>query len=308
MGGYRIVDKLAEGGMGQVYRAHHPEKNISVAVKILRPSLRGDRQLVRRLSREAEVVAGIRHPGIVDIIDYGLHGDGNPYVVMEYLRGETLRERLTQRGELPMEAAVTVAKQIAGTLIAVHGAGIVHRDLKPENIFLTGDQIKLLDFGIAQSVETGGLSIPASQSSSIEGRPAAAIDVLMGTLPYISPEQCRTPSEIDHRADLYALGVTLFEMICGCRPFVRAGPLDYVAAHLHEIPPSLADICPRAPAALSRIVARLLAKEPGARFPSANAVLVALEQLPVQSGQNSGAVPEPVDESVTARYAVGPRR
>ena len=227
-GNYRVTELIGEGGMGVVYLAEHPGIGRRAAIKILRPGLTDNAEMTKRFFNEARAANAIRHPGIVEVYDCGTLASGTSYIVMELLEGENLAARLRTIGRLPAPDARRIAAQTASALAAAHAAGIVHRDLKPDNLFLVPDErdaalemVKVLDFGIAK------LGQQASNTSSVRTRTGS----VMGTPAYMSPEQCRGTREIDHRTDIYALGVILFEMLCGRPPFVSEGFGEMV--HLH---------------------------------------------------------------------------
>lgn len=270
MGQYRITGELGLGGMGAVYSAEHTLLGRVAAVKVLRPELSQDREIVTRFFNEARAAAAIRHPSIVEIYDFGWHADGSAYLVMEHLQGESLATRL-ERG--PMEAArvMVIVRQIAGALAAAHQHGIVHRDLKPDNLFLVpdpevtgGERIKLLDFGIAKLV--------ADNDQHHRTRPGT----IMGTPTYMAPEQC-LGAAIDHRADLYSLGCIMFELCAGRPPFVEMSMGDLLSAQVHMPPPALSSVIADIPLALEALVQRLLVKEVQHRMQSAEAVVQAVD-------------------------------
>jgi serine/threonine-protein kinase len=271
-GNYRILGPLERGGMGSVYRAEHAVLGRPAAVKILRPELTTNPQLVQRFLNEAKAATMIRHPGIVEVYDYGTTPDGTSYLVMELLSGSTLAQRLAERGRLPEIEAAFIARGIASALRAAHREGIVHRDLKPANIFLiadhdspTGERVKVLDFGIAKLID------PSRAHYTQTG-------ALIGTPVYMAPEQARAASAIDHRADLYALGCVFYEMLVGQPPFVAAGAGELIALHLFTppAPPSgSAQVSPE----VERIVLRLLEKEPQDRFQNGGEVIDALDAV-----------------------------
>jgi len=273
-GRYVLLDKLGEGGMGEVYLARDTEGGGNVAIKVLKPSLGADDKLVRRFWAEAKAAASINHEGIAQVLDVGRTDDGAAFLVMEYLRGETLRHRLCREGPLPEKRAVGFAKQLASVLAATHEQGIIHRDIKPENIFIVaaaevlgGERLKLLDFGVAKltdPVNTTNLTRTGDR---------------IGTPMYMSPEQCRGTGEYDARTDLYALGCVLFEMICGRPPFVSKFPGDVMAAHISTPPPAASELRPRVSANVDGLVKRLLEKTPSNRVESATALRAALERL-----------------------------
>jgi serine/threonine-protein kinase len=219
--------------MGAVYLAVHPGIGRKAAVKVLHPELARDRDIVTRFLNEARAANAIRHPGIVEIFDSGTLDSGAPYIVMELLEGESLTSRLL-RGRLPLDQCLEIARQAAAALGAAHAQGIVHRDLKPDNLFLVPDalepereRVKVLDFGIAK-LNPGSIG-----AGSVRTRTGA----VLGTPVYMSPEQCRGTREIDRRADVYALGVILYEMVCGRPPFYSEGFGELAHLHISEPPP-----------------------------------------------------------------------
>jgi eukaryotic-like serine/threonine-protein kinase len=263
---YEVVQPIGEGGMGTVYLARHPFIGRKAAVKVLHEQLARDKALVARFVNEARAANAIRHPNIIDIIDVGMvPGTETPYLMMEFLEGENLAERLRKVGRLGVAEAVDVAQQTAAALAAAHGAGIIHRDLKPENLFLVPTvtlpgrtQVKVLDFGIAKL--RGELS---------GNTPRTETGALMGTPPYMSPEQCRgIARDVDHRTDLYALGIILYEMLCGAPPFQGAGYGDILVMHLMQPPEPPRQKNPDIPEALEALILRALAKQPDNRFPT----------------------------------------
>ena len=226
---FEIRAVLGEGGMGTVYRADHPFSGRQVAIKVLRRSLIEDATLVARFMNEARAANAIRHPNIIDIIDVGTLPDGLPYLMMELLEGESLADRLERVGRLHLADALAIARDAGDAIAAAHEKGIVHRDLKPGIIFLANDpgtprgwRTKVLDFGIAK---LGANVAPGMQTNT---------GAIMGTPTYMSPEQCRGSGVVDHRSDIYALAVILYEMLRGQPPFVEAGGGDYRAMSLNS--------------------------------------------------------------------------
>jgi pimeloyl-ACP methyl ester carboxylesterase len=278
VGRYRVTAHLGDGGTSVVYRAVDEELGREVALKLLHGSGTGvDRR--SRLGREARALAALSHPNIVAIHDVGDH-DGTPYLALELLEGETLRERL-RRGRLDGAAALDVARQILAALVAAHDRGIVHRDLKPENLFLTaGGPLKVLDFGLAKRlVGLGGL---AGETPTLAG-------VLVGTAAYMAPEQLRLGT-VDERTDLFAFGAVVHEMATGAIAFAAPTFVDTAQRILHDEPAPL-DGSP-----LAAIAARCLAKDPADRFASARDVLAALA--------DGAAAPRPARPLVpVTRYA-----
>jgi serine/threonine protein kinase len=260
-GNYRAVSLLGEGGMGSVYLAEHPEIGRKVAVKVLRTEYNRDTQLLARFLNEARAANAIRHPNIIEILDSGTTAEGMPYLVMELLEGEVLSARLRRLGRLPLGSALELCYQMASALGAAHRKGIVHRDLKPDNLFVVPEEtdasrerIKVLDFGIAK-LQT------QPHGDSVKTRTGA----LMGTPVYMSPEQCLGTKELDHRTDIYSLGVILFEMLCGRPPFVSTGFGELVNMHLNTLPPAPRAIAPSIPPGVEMLIMRMLAKNPEAR-------------------------------------------
>src|SRR2546427_916858 len=288
LGPYEIQAPLGAGGMGEVYRARDTRLGREVAVKVLPGAYSADPERMRRFEQEARAAAALNHPNILAIHDVGTH-DGSPYVVSELLDGMTLRERL-KGGALQQKKAVEYALDIACGLAAAHAKGIVHRDLKPENLFVTRDgRIKILDFGLAK------LTHPDAADTGRSKAPTVGIDtdpgMILGTAGYMAPEQVRG-EPADHRADLFALGAILHEMLTGQRPFHRPTAVETMNAILNEDPPDLSRAPRPVSPALERIAAHCLEKDPAARFQSARDVAFNLEALSGLS-EPSGAVPRP---------------
>jgi eukaryotic-like serine/threonine-protein kinase len=279
LGPYEIIAAIGAGGMGEVYRARDTRLGREVAIKVLPAEFAGDPERLRRFEREARVVAALDHPNILALHDVGTDW-GTPYLITELLEGASLRELLLE-GALPVHRAVDIAVQIAHGLAAAHGKGIVHRDLKPGNVFVTGDgHVKLLDFGVAKLAPTRGAGELAQATTVAEATEAGA---LLGTAGYMAPEQVRAQA-VDPRADIFALGCVLYEMLSGRRAFVRTTTAETFGAILHEEPEPL-------PAGVSgplrQIVARCLEKQPGERFSSAHDVALALQALDGAAGSGT---------------------
>jgi serine/threonine-protein kinase len=271
IGNYSIVKKIGKGGMGAVYLAEHTLLGRSAAIKVILRELSHQQELVARFFNEARAATSIKHPGIVEIYDFGYHTDGSAYIVMEFLEGESLATRLRRSGSLPEGHASALCRLIAGALGAAHAKGIVHRDLKPDNIFIipdpdvaNGERTKILDFGIAKL------------STEVQGASKTRTGAVMGTPTYMSPEQCKGSGKVDPRADLYALGCILYEMVCGRAPFVAEGAGEVLAQHIYAPVPAPSSIAAVTPA-LEQVILRALAKEPGLRFQSANEMTTALQ-------------------------------
>ncbi len=272
IGSYRLGHEIGRGGMGVVYQATHAVLGRQAAVKVLLAQYTRDPSIVQRFFNEARAASAIRHPGIVEIYDFGVTPTGDAYIVMELLEGESLGARLQRVGCLGERGAVVIARQIASALAAAHRVGIVHRDLKPDNVFLVpdaevtgGERVKLLDFGIAK------LAIDDRQASQ------TTTGLVIGTPSYMSPEQCAGSRHIDGRADLYALGCVMYRSLAGRLPF--EGDIGWViGAHQHLAPSSLAALAPEVTPSTVTLVERLLSKAPGDRPASGAEVVDALRE------------------------------
>jgi len=273
IGSYVIRAKAGEGGMGTVYAAEHAVLGRRVAIKVLQPEMSSDRSVVARFFNEARMASSIRHPSIVEVHDFGYLPEGSAYIVMEYLEGESLAARRRRLGRLDPLRSLTYARQIAGGLAAAHELGIVHRDLKPDNVFVvcdpevaSGERVKLLDFGVAKLERACDMSL--TQAGSVIGTPA-----------YMAPEQCRGTEQVDARADLYALGCVLFELVCGRPPFVIDGAAELMAHHLYFDPPSPRELAPGLPAPIEALVMRLLHKQPAQRVQTARELIEEIDRV-----------------------------
>ena len=260
VGNYKITAKLGEGGMGVVYLAEHPVIGKKVALKAIHPDLARNPEVVSRFIMEAKAVNQIGHEHIVDIGDFGNTAAGDFYFIMEYLQGESLADRLKREERLSQARALAIAAQIADALSASHDQGIIHRDLKPENIFLITrggdpDFVKVLDFGLAKLVQV---------EEKVDHKTRAGL--VMGTPYYMSPEQGEGKIAIDHRADIYSLGVLLFEMLTGKVPFGGEGYGEIIVKHVTHQAPSARKINPAVSGAAELIIFRALAKDRDQRF------------------------------------------
>ncbi len=269
VGSYRLVSLLGEGGMGNIYIGAHTRLNRYAAIKLLRPELQHRREAIARFFEEARTVNRLEHPNIVESIDLVEDVVDGAYCVLELLHGPSLKTRLAS-GRIPLASAIRIGAQIADALHAVHALDVVHRDLKPENLILINrdghdDFVKLIDFGVAQisQEESGGLPF--------------------GTAAYMAPEQA-AGERVDGRADVYSLGVLLFEMVTGFHPFPSTTDNEYVLRHADDTPPrpSKVTIDARIPKALDTIILRSLAKRPQERFPTAAALAVALREVELE--------------------------
>jgi Tol biopolymer transport system component len=273
LGRYEIVALVGAGGMGEVYRARDERIGRNVAIKVLPPEFGTDPERLRRFEQEARAAGALDHPNILAVHDVGSF-EGSPYMVTEFLEGETLHQRLHGTG-LTVRKAVEIAIQIARGLAAAHEKGIVHRDLKPANVFIANDgQVKILDFGLAKvthpEVKPDPYGPTATSASSTE---AGAV---LGTMGYMSPEQLRG-NPADARSDIFAFGCVLYEMVSGQPPFLKATAADTVSAVLHEEPPGLDSPGSTVPPGLRQIVRRCLEKRPQDRFSTAHDLALALE-------------------------------
>jgi serine/threonine protein kinase len=275
IGSYTLVEKLGQGGMGEVYLAEHRRIGRRAAIKFLLPALSQDADVVNRFFNEARAASLIKHPGIVEIYDCDVI-DEKAYIVMEYLEGESLAVALRRAGPLAGEpiAIAAVVGQIAGALAAAHRKEIIHRDLKPENLFLSVEEsnrapfvTKILDFGIAKLTAPGG------------GGSNTRTGGLLGTPVYMSPEQCRGITSIDRRADIYSLGCVMFEMATGRQVFVKDAAGDLLVAHIIETPPRISAFRPEIPSWMDDLVNRMLAKGPDDRPSSMDEIASAMESF-----------------------------
>ncbi len=269
VGSYEVLDLIGTGGMGEVYRAHDARLGRDVALKLLPAAFTTNPDRLQRFEQEARATAALSHPNITAIYDVGTYF-GQPFVVSELLEGETLRAALVS-GALPIRTAVAHAQQIARGLSVAHRKGIVHRDLKPENLFVTRQGlVKILDFGLAK------LTTPLSPLE-IDNETTAP-GLILGTVGYMSPEQARG-EQIDHRSDIFALGIVLYEMLSGRKPFHGTSAADTLSAILKEQPPELSQIVRDLPPGIERIVTRCLEKARDDRFQSAADLGFALDAL-----------------------------
>ena len=282
--GYRILSLIGAGGMGEVFVAEHLRIERRVAIKLLRAEMSSRSDMVARFFAEARATSSIRHPGIVEVLDCDVQPNGRAYIVMELLEGKSLLARMNHDRMFGTDerVALSLTGEIASALEAAHRKHIVHRDLKPDNVFLVEDAravhgfvVKILDFGIAKLLSTEG-----------EGHAGIArtrTGALLGTPIYMSPEQCRGAAAVDSRADIYAMGCILFEMLAGRPPFIYEGFGELIAAHISEPPPSLLELRPRITPAVAAFVARLLEKDPARRPQSMEAAGKQIAELLAQA-------------------------
>jgi Tol biopolymer transport system component len=285
LGPYEIVSPVGAGGMGEVYRARDTRLGRDVAIKVLLEAPAHDADRLRRFEQEARTIAALSHPNILGIHDIGTH-DGAPFLVSEFLEGQTLRVKLVS-GPLPVRRAIEYALGIVQGLAAAHEKGIVHRDLKPENVFVTRDgRIKVLDFGLAKLVSPEENHETTMTLSS----PATLPGMVMGTVGYMSPEQVRG-EPIDPRSDIFSFGAVLYEMLTGKRAFKRETSAETMTSILREEPQALNDTGWQGPLELQRILVRCLEKNVERRFQSASDLAFAIESLSGTSTTKS--VPQP---------------
>ena len=271
---FQVGDPLGRGGMGEVYAATD-RMGRQVALKVLSPRLVQDRQHVTRFLQEARAVLALNHPNIVTVYDIG-EADGTYYIASELIEGETLRAVLA-RGSLGLAQSVDIAVQVCTALVAAHDKGVVHRDIKPENVMLRGDgYVKVLDFGIAKLTEQFGG--PVRPGSAAAASPETVAGLIVGTTPYMSPEQARGAA-VDARTDVWSSGVLLYEMLTGQIPFAGGSTTDVLARILEREPAPLASLVEGVPEELQRIVSRALMKDPGQRYPSMTEMLADLRAL-----------------------------
>jgi len=270
IGHYRVLEKIGAGAMGEVFRARDERLGRDVALKLIHSDLTGDPDHLRRFELEARAAASLNHPNIVTIYDVGSH-DGRPYIVSELLEGKTLRTRLTE-GALPVRLAIEYSAQTVQGLIAAHDGRIIHRDLKPENLFLTTDGVvKILDFGVAKLQPESGRPVEELTTETRMGG-------IVGTVPYMSPEQLRG-KKVDHRSDIFSVGTILYEMLTGRRAFKGETEVDTITAVLLKDPPEVDLEQAGIPVSLRQIVDHCLEKEPENRFQSARDLAFSLETL-----------------------------
>lgn len=261
---YEIISKIGAGGMANVYKARCTILNRVVTVKILRSELAEDKDFVRRFQNEAQAVALLSHPNIVSIYDVG-EENGLPYLVMEYVEGDNLKEIIRSKGALPPSEVVNIGIQVCAALSHAHGKGIIHRDIKPHNILVApGGQIKVTDFGLARF-----LSVPSATMTQS--------GTVMGSVHYFSPEQARG-EEADAQSDIYSLGTVLYEAACGHVPFEGDSPVSIALKHLQEEPPGLRIENESIPEELEQIIMKAMAKDPKLRFASAEEMRRALSK------------------------------
>jgi eukaryotic-like serine/threonine-protein kinase len=288
---YRLERELGRGGMGSVYLAEDLKHHRRVAVKVLRPDLSASLGTDRFL-REIEVAARLQHPAILTLHDSG-QADGYVFYIMPYVEGESLRDRLARQHELPVEDTARILSEVLDALAYAHGKGVIHRDIKPDNIMLAGRHALLLDFGVAKAVtESAGPEFVTTTG------------IALGTPSYMAPEQAVADRDVDHRADLYALGVVGYEMLAGRRPFPGNTAQQIVVAQMTKAPEELRSHRPAVPVQLAATIMRALERNPADRWQSAAEMLARLEPYLVSSGETTPAGVPPVQVRTGPKRAV----
>jgi serine/threonine protein kinase len=288
-GNFQVVRLLGEGGFGEVYEAQNPFLQRRAAIKIMHTGMDEDPELVRRFLNEARAASAIRHPNIIDVFDAGVTGEGEPYILMEFLEGDSLQKVIFQQGPVPLGTVQEIAKQAGSALAAAHNAGIVHRDLKPENLFLIPDpsaamgfRVKVLDFGIAKIKQGEGKGSTLRTQAGL----------LMGSPSYMSPEQCRDSSDVDLRSDIYSFAIIVYEMLSGKPPFVSESATEMLVMQITADPPPLRELLPDVPDYVEQTVMRALAKDRDKRFGTIDYFVGALcGSYPALTAQGSASAP-----------------
>ncbi|MGB7217941.1 MAG: protein kinase [Vicinamibacterales bacterium] len=301
-GPYEILSSLGAGGMGEVYKARDTRLDRIVAIKVLPETLAADPQFRERFDREARAISRLDHPHICVLYDVGEHpstgsGRGTAYLVMQYLEGETLADRL-RKGALPLDQALTYATQMADALAAAHRVGITHRDLKPGNVMLTKAGSKLLDFGLAKTAASAVATTTLSALPT-EGPGLTAQGTILGTFQYMAPEQLEG-HDAGGRTDIFAFGAVVYEMLTGRKAFEGKSHASLIAAIMHADPPPVSTLQPLTPPALDRIVKKCLAKDPDERWQGAKDLHDELKWIVENAGAASGA---PTSRSMNATQA-----
>jgi serine/threonine protein kinase/Tol biopolymer transport system component len=308
LGPYEIQSPLGAGGMGEVYRARDVRLDRTVAIKVLASHLSSSPELKQRMGREARAISSLNHPHICHLYDIGSY-EGTDYLVMEFLEGETLAERL-RKGPIPLNEILKIGIAVADALSVAHKQGIIHRDLKPGNIMLTKSGAKLMDFGLAKSA-AGGLGSAASSAPLLSAArtmsgasplsPLTTAGAIIGTIQYMSPEQIEG-KEADARSDIFALGAVLYEMVAGIRPFEGKSQISVASAILEKDPESIFAVQPLTPPALEHIVTACLAKNPEDRFQTAQDIALQLRWI-AESGTSAAAKPTVTHDAGRERLA-----
>jgi eukaryotic-like serine/threonine-protein kinase len=276
--GYTLERELTGGGMSRVFVAFDAELQRRVAVKVLPDNLAATVS-VERFKREILLSAGLQHPHIVGVLSAG-EAAGLPFFVMPYVEGESLATRIAERGALGVRETLSILKDVVRALAYAHERGVVHRDIKPHNILLAAGAATVTDFGVAKALGAAQRSGPRSGAPTLTGTGTS-----LGTPLYMAPEQAAADPDVDHRADIYAVGITAFEMLTGQPPFAGMNPRAMLAARMTQDPPSLGTLRHDVPVALARLVMRCLAREPADRPQTAAEILAALDDPAMASGE-----------------------
>jgi serine/threonine-protein kinase len=285
---YVLERELGQGGMSTVFLAEDPRHRRQVAIKVLRPELAAALG-PERFSREIQIAARLQHPHILPLLDSG-EAEGFLYYVMPYVEGQSLRDRLAREGELPLHDAVRIMVEIVDALAHAHARGVVHRDIKPDNVLLSGRHALVMDFGVAKAV---------SEATGRQNLTTAG--VALGTPAYMAPEQATADPALDHRVDIYAVGIVGYELITGRTPFGGLTPQQTLAAHVAEPPPAMTRFRPSVPPALEAVIMRCLAKHPADRWQTADELMAQLEPLRTPSGGMTPAETRPVEAVTVGR-------
>jgi serine/threonine protein kinase len=310
-GNFQVVRLLGEGGFGEVYEAENPFLQRRAAVKVLHTGMVHDPELVRRFLNEARAASGIRHPNIIEVFDAGVTPDGEPYILMEFLDGDSLQKRILAQGRMPLRTVQEITRQIGSALSAAHSAGIVHRDLKPENVYLIPDgqaphgfRVKVLDFGIAK------IKHRDDQNSTLKTQAG----LLMGSPAYMSPEQCRDSSDVDLRSDIYSLAIMTYEMLTGVPPFTSKSATEMLVLQMTAEPPPLRGQLPELPEHVEQAILRALAKDREHRYSTVDYFVGALlGSYPAQTAQGTpvptspsveGLSSAPIDEAAVPAFGL----
>ncbi len=297
LGGFKVTRLLAAGGMGLVYEAMHQTIGRRAAVKVLKPEVAADAEWTKRFLSEARALGSLKHRNLIEVMNFGKTPDGREFLMMEFLDGEPLDAYIRRLGQLAPAQALGIADQILNGLAEAHKKGVVHRDLKPSNVYLLREHngellVKVLDFGLARQEPIAMLEGAVSLANRTDGA-----SLLAGTPEYIAPEQAQG-LKVEGTADLYSLGVMLFEMLTGRLPFESDSVTELLQKHLSQRPPALSSVMNNVPEGGEEFVESLLAKEPGSRPSSADAARVTVQRLLRRLSQDSTAVrraPDPVE-------------